>query len=820
MNAFDNIYYFLVKDLSTEEIVFALIGIGAFVLFAAVFTTKLGKYILPSPKETHLSDFLPFEKLLEDGNTILLKNGSLCRVYKVEGINMIFSSNEIRESYIESKQHLLDTFGELGITGRIITVREKVEEEYYAEHKNPLLGEISEIWAKNMSEVFENSHYIILTVENRENAMDDMNQACSAVEATLHMFKVKLAQERPGIPPELSPFAVFAKIASPITRPHPRTGISMDKDEINSLLTADQIHFTNDKGIIKITSGYRTKYCAVVGIRKPPDYIDEQMLSDMMSLNFEFEVLHNFSPVSKIKALALLINQKKMAIATNFSYQVVDQYDEALATIEESDENYQTLTHYAETFFIYADSKEELHNNILEIEKICRLYGATPVVESWVAEASWFARFPTYDKYPRLYRYLSRAVAFSINFEKMPEGLSKSDWGPGPITIFKTAMGTTYRFQFHVSEADSAVAHTVTIGPTGQGKTTLYAFLAAQAMRHDKLRVFFFDRHRGVEIFTNAISGNYVNFEGDTKDEKAAIEKGGKTVKLNPFRIEDTPENRSFLRRWLKAITMAEDAESEAEIGRAVTTAYDYLLPQERMLKNLYKSCFSSTGHMRKELLRWVDEDQYGSIFNATDDTLDLSNRFTAFDFTYIFEDETLAPAVISYIMNRIQNITGKTGDPSLIIIDETAPMLKHPMFRDNFITGLQEGRKKRQAYLAAFQQPNVIDKLGVGEVIRGQCQTVIFFRNPQARVEDYENWNLSPKEMAFIQGKIYRDLKYAILLSKPSIGESVILNVDISGLGKYLKIFDSGRKNVLLAEELRREHGDNFVKYYLDSFK
>ena len=223
---------------------------------------------------------------------------------------------------------------------------------------------------------------------------------------------------------------------------------------------------------------------------------------------------------------------------------------------------------------------------------------------------------------------------------------------------------------------------------------------------------------------------------------------------------------------------------------------------------------------MRRELYRWVDDNQYGLLFNGETDNLDLSNRFTVFDFTYIFEDETLAPATVSYIMNRIQNITGRTGDPSLIIIDETAPMLQNPEFRNNFVIGLQEGRKKRQAYLAAFQQPNVLDKLGIGEVIRGQCQTQIFFRNTQARVEDYESWNLTPKEMAFIQGKIFKNLKYAILLKKPSIDESVILNVDLSGLGPYLQIFNSGRKQVLLVEELRKTYGDKFVEVYLDSFK
>jgi type IV secretory pathway VirB4 component len=43
-----------------------------------------------------------------------------------------------------------------------------------------------------------------------------------------------------------------------------------------------------------------------------------------------------------------------------------------------------------------------------------------------------------------------------------------------------------------------------------------------------------------------------------------------------------------------------------------------------------------------------------------------------AFDFTHIFEDETLAPAVISYITHRIDETTSSIGAPGLIMIDET----------------------------------------------------------------------------------------------------------------------------------------------------
>lgn len=83
---------------------------------------------------------------------------------------------------------------------------------------------------------------------------------------------------------------------------------------------------------------------------------------------------------------------------------------------------------------------------------------------------------------------------------------------------------------------------------------------------------------------------------------------------------------------------------------------------------------------------------------------------------------------------------------------------------------------------------------------------------------EDYANWNLTQREIDFIFGKSYRDFPYAILLSRPATGESVILDVDLSGLGPYLKLYNSGRKNVLLVEELIKEYGEeNFVTKYLN---
>ena len=803
----------LLINLSNTYTISLILGIIAIAIIITVIISKKSNIFLPRPYDTRLIDYLPFEKLLDDKKTILCSNGSLVRIFKIYGASIAFARRETIQSLLEERKKWIDSLSEISVESRIFTIREKVKTEKIINNDNKVLKEISEKWSEAQKEIFKNSHYIVISVNDRKDAMKDLETASSNLEAILSNFGVKVLKEDGK---NESPLTFFAHIINPISRPNPKSE-NIVFDNISELMVSDEIFFSN-KGYIRFRSGNSEKYMAVVGIKQQSNTVDEQMLSDILALNYEITVLHNLFPIPKLKAQMILVNQRRMASSSTFSYDVLRQFDDALALIEQNDEDHQTLVNYAETFFISSDTIKDLDEAIFEIEKICRLYGLTPVREGWIAESSWFSQFPTYDKYPRMYKMLSRAVAASFNFEHQPEGLSKCDWGNGPIAIFPTYQGTAYQFEFHVSEEPTAVAHTVAIGPTGQGKTTLYSFLAGQSLRFDDLRVFFFDRHRGAEIFTYAAGGSYINFEGDTKDKD--IVKGGTTAHLNPFRIDDTPENRAFLRRWLKEITQVDDANSEAEIARAITTSFDYLEPNKRSLKNLYKSCFAPAGKMRRELFRWVDDNQYGLLFNSEADSLDLSNRFNTFDFTYIFEDETLAPAVVSYIMNRIQNITGRTGAPSLIIIDETAPMLANPVFRNNFVIGLQEGRKKRQAYLAAFQQPNVLDKLGIGEVIRGQCQTQIFFRNVQARPEDYDSWNLTPKEMAFIQGKIYKDLKYAILFRKPTIDESVILNIDLSGLGPYIQLFNSGRKAVLLAEELRKLHGNKFVEVYLDNFK
>lgn len=803
------VFSMLAQSASSFSTLVAIFGVGAAMLIMAVFVTKLGDIILPKPKETRVSDFLPFSKLDEDGATIHMRNGSLARVFEVKGADTTLLMPEDRIQLAEARKRWIDSMAELEVVSRVITIRERVplfEKEAFRDSK--LLRTISELWLHALHRIFHNRHYIVLSVNDRKTAMKDLVQASNALTAILDMYEpVLISEKTPNRHNDKSPFWLFARLLSPLSNPKPIVH-GEQGEYLNALLTSDYIHFTKDEGIIKFISGTKEKLAICMGIRKPGDFMDEQMVADIISIDCEVTVCHNIKAIPNVKANFLLMQQRRMAYLTTFSQNVQQQYDTALEWMDQSDADGQTLNEYAMSVFIFGDSKEELNFGQEEVEKICRLHNVTPVRDGWAAQATFFAQFPTYEVYPRTFMYLSRVVACGVCIDKTAEGRQKSDWGPVPLSYFRTITGTPYAFQFHVSEEPYGVAHTALIGPTGQGKTTFFSFMAGQSMRIPDLRTYFFDRNNGAKVFALMQGAPYVKFDG-----------GEESVSLNPLAVPDTPDNRAFLRTWIRDITGGVDAVSEQEIARAVTTAFDYLKPSERLLKNLYKACFAPNGYMRTELLRWVNDDQYGRVFNSPTDNLDLEHRYMAFDFTTIFQDGVLAPAVISYIMHRIHTLATATGNPNLIMIDETAPMLEHPMFREQFIVGLREGRKKRQAFLCAFQQPRFLDDNGLGDVIRGQCQTVIFFRNPQANPSDYATWNLTPREMNFIMGKEFADHKYAILVSRPAIHESVILDIDLSGLGPYLKIYSSGNKSVLLAEQLSRQIGDTdaLVQAYLE---
>jgi len=797
----DNFFeYFAGGQFPMTLMILVMAAIFVFIILL-MYMPVVARRVLPKFGYTHYAQYLPFKTVFSD-DSLELNDGALTRVWRVAGVQTGIQDEQTREKFLDLRAQFFNQIREPGVVLRFFTIRDADPERTNYEFSQPVLQKIYDKWRSQGLRIYENNYYICITVRGN-SARDRLNQYGNLLESVFAAYKPVVM--RNGSRENMAKF--FGRILSPVTKPEPLT---CDGD-IASVTTVDDVEFMRG-GLVRYNSGDAQMFAAMLSFKASPDYLDEEFYDTVSTIRAEMICMNAITTMGSADVDIAMRQRRNTARDDDDS--AYQQIAEATFAMDENISGNQSLVNYYPLFILFGATEKELMESVDEFKKISASFGISPVVEDFAAKVSWFAQIPGFDVFPRSFKMLSKTAAISIPMSSTPRGVANSDWGPGPLVVFPTAQGTPYMFQFHVSDKPAAVAHTLTIGPTGGGKTTLFSFLIAQSLRYPKLKAFFFDRNKGAEIFTLAVGGKYITMHGKEKDINAS-EMSFQT-RLNPLKIPDSAANRAFLRRWFAIISGQNDAASADEIARAVSVNFDYLAPRDRLLKNLYESCFSSAGNMRPALKKWVDPLQYGYMFNEESDTLDLQARLTTFDFTDILQDEVLAPAVISYILHRINTTTVSGGNPSLIMIDETAPMLENKMFRDNFIAGLQEGRKNRQAYMAAFQRANVLDKLGIGDVVRGQAQTVLFFRNPAADANDYAHWNLNPLEMAFIQGKAYPNLKRAVLLSRPVTGESVILNTELGGLGNLLRLFESGRSSVLLAEELYKMYGTNFVAEYL----
>ena len=804
MNNISNFFqYFAGSGFPITMTVVVMIAVFAFIILM-IYIPVLTRKVFPKFGYAKYASYLPFDKVYND-NSMSMTDGSLIRVYKVAGIQTSLQDDETKEKFLDLRAQLFNQIRDPNVVLRFYMIRDAVSENTKYEFHQQTLQRIYDKWRGQGLKIFLNNYYIVLSVAGSD-AREKLNQYGNYIESILAPYKPKVMRND-----SRDNMACFiGRILSPISKPQPKYA----DNNIANVTTVDDVEFLKD-GFVRYISGENQLFAAMLSFKMSPDYLDEEFFDTLSTIQTEMISMNGFR-IMGTADVESTIRQKRAVADEKKQLSTEEQIFQAEGAMDENISGNQSLVNYYPLFVLFGKTKDELQKYVDEFKKIAASFGISPVVETFASKVSWFAQIPGFDVFPRTFKLLSKAAAISIPMSSQPRGIENSDWGNGPLVVFPTAQGTPYQFQFHVSDKPAAVGHTLTIGPTGGGKTTLFSFLIAQSLRHPKLKAFFFDRNKGAEIFTLAVGGKYITMNGKEKVSTNNKVEESFLTHLNPLKMPDSAANRAFLRRWFSIISGQNDAMSADEIARAVSVNFDYLSEKDRLLKNLWESCFSSSGNMRAALKKWVDPLQYGDMFNETSDTLDLNSRLTTFDFTDILQDEILSPAVISYILHRINNITVSGGNPSLIMIDETAPMLENKMFRDNFIAGLQEGRKNRQAYMVAFQRANVLDKLGIGDVVRGQAQTVLFFRNPAADANDYAHWNLNPLEMAFIQGKAYPNLKRAVLLSRPVNGESVILNTELGGLGNLLRLFESGRSSVLLAEELYKMYGSNFVNEYL----
>jgi type IV secretory pathway VirB4 component len=781
-------------------------GAGALSFLGSAAIPSVLNQMLPPAAQDELWTFLPFSKVAPDRKTLICKDRHI-RVLELQGAELTLASDMAHEILFDERKRFFDSLEQHGIEHvKIVTLKQEIGLTRQLRASNPVVRAMDITWEKNFPTPTKLSHYLIIVAKGKTLAetQTPLDAAEGFALTTLNQYVPKVLTEPESIDPDdfedeetrpHGPLKPFAQVLSPI---HPHSPLAMNnKGPLAALLTTNTIDFSRIRsGIMTFAHGSERRYASILTWRDCGDRSSEAIMRELTAIDCEIVIYHAVQPISTTAAIVDLNKDKKSALTQHLSHNAEHAYDEVLKAVEGlvADEK-AGLVYYAMHVIPIAKTEKHLDKVVREITRIMSRSTGTAIPLRTMAQPTYLSMVDSEQAWPRKFRFMTPNVAANVYLQRTTKSHLKSDWCDEPLAWLRTLSGDPYPMHFHVDDKKEAVGHTLVIGATGAGKTTLMTFLAASAMRVPRLRVYLFDRLYGMKVFTTCAGGQYLDFDN-----------AHDTAIFNPLHMPDSGPTRSFLLSWLQEITGQTDATAKAEFSRMIGLIYDRKgFPKEaRSLKMVANACFSPTGTARAALEPWIDDSQYGQIFNADEEAMNLHNgRLTAFNMSKVLNDPSLAPAVVSYLVHRVQSLSMDTKDPSLLFIDESGPMMANDLFARNFLrVGLQEGRKLRQVYILCFQSPGSLMNTGnISQTILDQCHRQILFRVGRANSEDalaqYAAFGLNQAELDFIGRKTFKEFPYGVLIRNTITGASAVVDADLSPMRNFMRMFKSGTESV-----------------------
>ena len=380
---------------------------------------------------------------------------------------------------------------------------------------------------------------------------------------------------------------------------------------------------------------------------------------------------------------------------------------------------------YSGKVILMASGLGEIADQAETIRSALRRCGFGSRIETVNAVAAWLGSFPGHQYKERRELLintvnLSHMVPLSQPWRGLEFNPSKMFPPQSPPMFYAaTAGGAPYRFNGHVED----VGHTLVVGPTGAGKTSLIALATAQALRYGG-QVFNFDKKKGLYTLTRCLGGTFIELSPENADER-----------LCPLAAIDTDEERACAEKYVSFLVELNGLEVTPEIRKDIRQGI-YLLSRSRGSRSL------TALHMACGLPALKDALQFylNSILNGDRDGLRLS-RFVTFEMHRLYAlDQRIMNGTLFYIFERIRRRLS-SDVPTFMFVDEFREALSHPIAAKNFKDYLFEGRALNMAVWIVIQELSETLASPLAGAVLEQRATTICLPNVQARFAGRPNY-------------------------------------------------------------------------------
>jgi type IV secretion system protein VirB4 len=482
----------------------------------------------------------------------------------------------------------------------------------------------------------------------------------------------------------------------------------------------------------------------------------------------------------------------------------VAQADDAIDAMAAAASGQRGFGYYTTVIVLQAESREELASAGSDVLKALRNAGFAARLEDINAVEAWRGSLPG-----EVGSNVRRPVLSTMSLSHLlpttsvwpGEGCCPSPFfpeGSSPLAVCST-VATPFRLNLHVGD----VGHTLILGPTGAGKSTLVGFLQAQWLRYPHAQIFAFDKGRSSEVLAHACGGSHYELSAENQSSE---------LTLAPFSlVPGNAAERAWALEWIEALVALSGVAITPVQRQQIDRALASLEPGHTHLGTLSDRIQDQA--IRQVLQPYTVNGPYGALLDGDRDTLDAAS-FQVFELAELMErGERIVVPVLLYLFHRLQQRLD--GRPTLIVLEEAWTFLLQPAFADRIALWLRELRKYNGTVVFVSQSLADIHDSPRRSVLYESTPTKIFLPNPEARSqagsEIYRAIGLNDRQITMVATATpKREYYYTSPLGRRLF--------DL-GLGPCFLAFvgASGRDDLRQARALRAEHGESWPLVWLE---
>ncbi|MGL2427497.1 VirB4 family type IV secretion/conjugal transfer ATPase [Helicobacter pylori] len=783
--------------------------------FLGAIKQKVSNYFLGAlPKSYSMSEENNILGLYDE-HFLLTKNENLVGILRLEGVSYTHLSTEQLQDLFTERQMALDSLEK--VVARLVVKRRKIDYQQNIQSDSQYLQAILNQFENK--EVYENQYFLVLESAhslqgvlehkkksfmhaNRENFKDILSYKAHFLQETLKSLEIQLKNYAPKLLNSKEVLNFYAEYINGFDLPlKPLVGGYLSDSYIASSTTFEKDYF--------IQEGFNQKtYNRLIGIKAyESERITSIAVGALLYQETPLDIIFSIEPMSVNKTLSFLKERAKFSMSNLVKNELLE-YQELVKTKRLS------MQKFALNVLIKSPSLEDLDAQTSLILGLLFKENLVGVIETFGLKGGYFSFFPERIYLNHRLRFLtSKALACLMVFERQNLGFKANSWGNSPLSVFKNLDYSPFLFNFHNQEVSHNNAkeiarvngHTLVIGATGSGKSTLISFLMMSALKYQNMHLLAFDRMQGLYSFTEFFKGHYHD---------------GQSFSINPFCLEPNLQNLEFLQSFfLSMLDLAPSRDKEAlEDMNAISGA----------IKSLYETLYPKTFSLLdfKETLKRTSSNQLGlslepylnnPLFNALNDAFNSNAFLNVINLDAITQNPKDLGLLAYYLFYKILEESRKNDSGFLVFLDEFKSYVENDLLNTKINALITQARKANGVVVLALQDIYQLSGVKNAHSFLSNMGTLILYPQKNAR-ELKHNFNvpLSETEISFLENTPL----YArqVLVKNLGNGSSNMIDVSLEGLGRYLKIFNSDSSHVNKVKALQKDYPTEWREKLLKS--